>query len=102
MINSYWFFSNSVYSTVQNKLISSEIVPWLCIFFVIIQGNDCQISDLFIALIKNKLCVVLVLGILLIARQGKATGMVFLLSSKNQNSSYWGKFWSRETKFSLS
>ena len=67
------------------------------------QGNDCQISDLFIALFKKKkLCVVLVSGILLIVRQGKANGMAFLVSSKNQNSSYRGNFGSRETKLSLS
>ena len=71
-------------------------------FFFIIQGNNCQISDLFIALIKKKLCVVLVLGILLIVQQGKANGMAFLVSSKNQNPSYQGNFGSRKTKLSLS
>ena len=44
----------------------------------------------------------LVLGILLIVRQGKANGMAFLVSSKNQNSSYQGNFGSRKTKPSLS
>ena len=38
-------------------------------------------------LLKKKSAVVLVLGILPIARQGDANGMASLVSSKNQNSS---------------
>ena len=55
---------------------------------IIHSGNDCQIGDPFVALaIYKKNAVVLVLGILPTARQGKANGMVSFVSSKNQNSS---------------
>ena len=60
---------------------------------IIHSGNDCQISDPFVALaIQKKNAVLLVLGILPIARQGKANGMVSFVSSKNHNSSYRDKF----------
>ena len=46
--------------------------------------NDFELRDPFVVLtIKN--AVVLVLGILPIARQEKANGMASLVSSKNQN-----------------
>ena len=54
---------------------------------MIIQGNDCQMCTLF-----TKIAVVLVLGILLICMARKADAMTFMVSCKNQNSSYQGKF----------
>ena len=53
-------------------------------------------------LLYKKNAVVLVLGILPIARQGKVNGMASVVSSKNHNSIYLDKFWSKETKFSSS
>ena len=49
-----------------------------------------------------QIAVVLVLGILLICMARKTDGMTFVVSCKNQNSSYQGKFWWRAKKFSLS
>ena len=53
---------------------------------IIQSGNDCQIRAPFVVVAK-KSAVVLVLGILPIARQGKDNGMASLVSSKNQDSS---------------
>ena len=47
-------FSTLVYSTVQIKLISSEIVTRFVHSYdntVIRSGNDCEIRDLFVALV---------------------------------------------------
>ena len=49
---------------------------------------------------EKQIAVVLVLGVVpQFTRQGKANRMAFVVSSMNQNSSYRGKFGSRETKF---
>ena len=40
----------------------SEIVTQLCILMIIL-GNDCQIHDLFVALVKQIIAVILVLGV---------------------------------------
>ena len=55
--------------------------------FMLIQGNDCQIRELFDALIKSAS-----FRDLTDCTKGKANGMAFVVSSKNQNSSYRGKF----------
>ena len=58
-ITSFSGLQNSMFSTVQIKLISLETSERLCIVTKIL-GYDCQnISDLFVALIKLKLFIVL-------------------------------------------
>ena len=72
-IDSLLIFQHFSIQWCANKLISSEIATQLWIF-MITQGNSYQIRDLFIALMKNKIAVVFVLGVLLIAWQEKLMG----------------------------
>lgn len=57
---------------------------------MIIQGNDYQIRDLFVALVKKHCCSVSFVGFT-DQQQRKAYGMAFVVSSKNKSSSYRDK-----------
>ena len=72
---------------------------------VIRSGNDCQMRDLFVALIKSQIAVVLVLVFKSDYTTKRANGIfqwASVVTCKNQTSSYQGKFGSRETKISSS
>jgi len=49
----YWFLSTSVYSTVQIELILPETLKRPHILLLRVE-NDCQIHDLFIAIINGQ------------------------------------------------